>query len=660
MEWPDLQGQELSKLRESFATPLQLLAAFDDISGASMLIETCFPGMDKKGVQIRSTELVNWAKANHSCGKRQRREILAGMWETLPTQPSSKGLVESYDEVVRQNPLALLDGLARRKKALQNDTDQSKRAADERSARDKYTAVLASFIREAKLPVVEYVAGVSQPDAVWLRLFGTRRGRTLRNRAKAWLPFRRWLESVHGRVWPNRISQIIDYCQERFNDSCGKTVLDSFQASLSVLEHAGRVPESEMFCKDATWLSHRASLNADLRTAAPPVQQAPMLTVAMVVSLELHVMKEDEPPFARGIAWIALLMVYCSLRTDDAQAIVPGSLCLTRVGLRGVLGRTKTTGTDRRNREVPIFVERSVSLAGVPWLETGYKLWKGWESKRDFMVPKPVPDWSGPSTHYIKSAVLSGYVREVYRGLHTPKLESGKYRLNPQRPLVVEGAAAHFTGHSPRNWLPSVAAALGHSADDRDFLGRWLIGGKGSAEYTRTARQVVHRIQVSACRAIACGEGGEYLEEEALQAMKDFVDHRGGSGALARRRQDILKAHGQGSTKHLGLSWPTFRVPESLVDPPEDDDYNDVVPDAPTKYFISYSRKTGHRRLHLNGPCHVKPYSCLTVKFVDTVDAADIDSICRDCKHRMKAEQGQAEGAASSSESASSSDSGTS
>ena len=50
---------------------------------------------------------------------------------------------------------------------------------------------------------------------------------------------------------------------------CGKTVLDSFQASLSVLEHAGRVPESEMFCKDATWLSHLASLNADLRTAAP-------------------------------------------------------------------------------------------------------------------------------------------------------------------------------------------------------------------------------------------------------------------------------------------------------------------------------------------------------------------------------------------------------
>ena len=38
----------------------------------------------------------------------------------------------------------------------------------------------------------------------------------------------------------------------------------------------------------------------------------------------------------------------------------------------------------------------------------------------------------------------------------------------------------------------------------------WLIGEAGSAEYTRTFRQIICKLQVAACKAITCGEGGEY------------------------------------------------------------------------------------------------------------------------------------------------------
>ena len=70
---------------------------------------------------------------------------------------------------------------------------------------------------------------------------------------------------------------------------------------------------------------------------------------------------------------------------------------------------------------------------------------------------------------------------------------------------------------------------------------------------------------------------------------------------------------------------------------------------------MSVSRKTGHRRLRLSGPCRVKPHHCHTVRYTDRVDMLDLDSICRDCKRRLKAERGPQAGPGSSSKSASSS-----
>ena len=103
-----------------------------------------------------------------------------------------------------------------------------------------------------------------------------------------------------------------------------------------------------------------------------------------------------------------------------------------------------------------------------------------------------------------------------------------------------------------------------------DFLGRWLIGGAGSAEYTRTSRQIIHKLQIAACKAITCGEGGEYNEDEAIAEMKNFVDERGGSGTLVRRRHSVMKL--VEGVRQLGIKWPTLGPfpsgePSDLVEP---------------------------------------------------------------------------------------------
>ena len=182
-----------------------------------------------------------------------------------------------------------------------------------------------------------------------------------------------------------------------------------------------------------------------------------------------------------------------------------------------------------------------------------------------------------------------------------------------------------------------------------------MIGGSGSADYTRTAREIVHQIQYGVCKAIVTGEGTVYHEVEALDELKKYVDNRGGSGALARRRHDVFKV--VDGVRCLGNKWPTVELEETDLSEDEGPGEAEAVQGSSTKYFISISRKAGYRRLHLNGPCHVKPHHCTKVEYVDRVVLDQIDSICRDCKHRMRDEQGMEPSQDTSSESASTSDS---
>ncbi|CAE7632161.1 unnamed protein product [Symbiodinium sp. CCMP2592] len=655
MSWPELQGQELALLKGAFTNPRQLQAAFDSRDEAAELIEVFLPGINRDGKYQRADVLVAWAQENESAIKRQRRESLQGMWEVLPQQRVVPKLTDTFDELARSNPLVLLPALQRKRRLLRENTDATQRAKEEQLAKKKYALQLAEILKEAKLPLVLQLEGVDRPEEVWPRIFGTRRSKTLRNRLKAWEPFRTWLQCVHEVHWPTSVRQLIDYSNERFQSECGKTVLNSFQASLAVLEQVGKVAETQRLSSDTTWMAHLKSLTADLVGAQAPVQQAPMITVAMIISLELHISREDEPEYARAMAFVALLAVYGSMRMDDLQGMLPATMRLTAQGFKATLGRTKTTGADRRNKEVSVFIHRQAGLSGFDWLGEGFALWKKYTQPRDYLVMTARDDWKGPTKHFAKSEVVAGYVREIFKRLATPKFEDGAYRLNVQRYLLVEGARGFFTGHSPRNWLTSAAAVLGWSKDQRDFLGRWMIGGSGSADYTRTAREVVHRIQIGVCKAIVTGQGGEYQESEALEELKAFVDERGGSGALARRRHDILRT--VEGVRCLGNKWPAIEQDDADASEEEEAAEAMTVDGSATKYFISISRKTGHRRLHLNGPCHVKPHHCNRVEFVERVALEQIDRICRDCKHRMKEDQGAEDDQDTSSESGSTSDS---
>ena len=271
-----------------------------------------------------------------------------------------------------------------------------------------------------------------------------------------------------------------------------------------------------MLSKDKTWLTQLASYTADLETLQTARRQAPMLTVAIVLALEVHVVEDSVPEYERAIS--------CSLRADDAQAIAPASMELTDSGFRARLGRTKTTGPGKKTKEVDIFVGRSTGISGWDWMSAGFKIWCKYTQPLDFLLLEANDDWTGPTTKGVDSTGVLLYFRRVLQGLGTPKLESKGFRLNYQRPLMSEGAHRFYTGHSPRNFMTSVAAAIGHSKDDRDYLGRWLVNrATGSAEYTRTSREVVHRLQKSVCRSLLEKGGRGPVSSEELRGRAGSV-----------------------------------------------------------------------------------------------------------------------------------------
>ena len=648
LDWPPFKGKKLLRSKRALAIrcnwPRRSILKLKHQS----LLKPCglvYPPKDEtRGLR----HLSNGRQDTQSAHKRQRRFGFFHMLETLPGAGTSRSVSDVFDESVKQNPLALLAALERRKKAIPSDLDANQRAAKEKLSRE----LLSDIIKNAGLPVVAQLDAVDDGGLSWTRIFGTRRRKTLRNRYKAWKSCELWLEVVHGkRRWPLHVKHLIGYANERLAEGCGKTVLNSFQAALVVLQTAGRVKEEDMLSRDKTWLAQLAAITEDLERDQPHVHQAPMLTVAIVVGLEVYATLETAPAYERAIAFVALLMVYCSLRADDVQGLDAASLEVTSSGLRARLTHTKTTGPGKRIKEVIIHVHRSAGLSGHDWIKAGMDLWQSCNQPRDYLVLEANDDWTGPTTKGVDAQGVALYVRRVLMKLGTPKIDGLKYRLNQQRLLMGEGAHSHFAGHSPRNFMPSVAAAIGVSKDDRDFLGRWLINRmKGSADYTRASREVVLRIQQAVCKSILEGKDIPYCEEEALADLRKALDEQGHSGSTARRRHDITR-QADGS-RRLGLKWPSF-APQAIAHQAQSEDSASEGGAEETKYFITTSR-AGHRRLHLNGPCHVKPSHCSSVIFTDTVVGEDIDSICRDCKRRVRSEAGQDPILDSSSDSASS------
>ena len=349
------------------------------------------------------------------------------------------------------------------------------------------------------------------------------------------------------------------------------------------------------------------------------------------------------------------MAVWACMRVDDIRCKKPESTRPSTRGLSAKPPRTKTTGP---GNQVHAFIQRDCTLTGRDWLATGFALWDRDELiyPRDYLVPYPTASWNSVRKKIMEPPALANHFRMVLSTLGTPKREDGGWRSNPQMGLVTDEMVLLWTGHSARHVLPTISASIGCLKVDRDFLGRWAIGRSGSNSYLLTSRQIVERIQVLVTQSLVTGNP-QYNEDELLSEVKEFADSHHLVGHRVRRRHAVLPLRGRLATcvAFDDADSEHEELPEEQVDNLKEAALTLGTVDAEEQqprgdqisYFISVSRRTGFRRLHVVGYCHVQASKCQESIVVENIQDATFNAICISCKKMSKSFAEDAEDSAS-------------
>ena len=276
VEWRSLEflgSCAVSSLRELFGEPIHVANSFDYLAGALDLVKQILPHSGDTLLDDEAARrLVDWASASDRKFKRRKFDIVASMVASAFrfSSGSTGKSQEQFEEIVKSNPRYALDAIKKTSKQRKSAESSSTRAEKEAHDRERYALELAGILSEAGLPVVQQIYALDDPNKAWLRVFGMRRSKTLRNRLRYWVRFRSWLVAYCGAVWPRSVADLINYIEDSVKMGCTITLIDETQAALSVLEQVGRVLESEQLSRDSLWRSHISAWKVELDGRGEP------------------------------------------------------------------------------------------------------------------------------------------------------------------------------------------------------------------------------------------------------------------------------------------------------------------------------------------------------------------------------------------------------
>ena len=631
-------------ISETFVEARHLDAAFDDEADAKELLGSILPASTSgEFLDTAAAGLMRWKKSSESFLKRQRKLKLDHVGETLlvPLEPSSNHTTLEFEQIIRDDPKVFLE-MARRsqKKASESGTGAS-RAEKEEKERQRYALELATIIEEACLPVSLQIVALDKPELAWLRMWGSRRAKTLRNRFRTWNRFRSWLLATYGLVWPKDVSHVVNFVEELIDYGCPISFPSELMAALSLLEQVGKVQETKRISLDPLLAEHLKSWKVALTGQGSPRGAARPYTVAILIALELLVVSNDVELYHRFVGWLMLVANWASLRVDDVQNIQPETVRLSMRGLSFRISKTKTTGPGRLHGAIHGFVAREISITGEDWMVTGILALQRDDMRfpRDYLAPAPRKDFQGFVEKLIEPPELANHFRMVLGKLLTPRFLDGKWVSSEQVSLVPETMVLFWTGHSARHFATQAAAAIGIGKERRDYLGRWSVGRVGSDSYLHTSRQVVETVQREILEALHLERGG-FNEDELLEDLKDFA-----VGYRVRRRHKLLPltrvepllmmAEDSEDSDQEQLHQRRLEAdrPAEDIDKPEKDS-------STLKYYVTISRRNGFRRLHMVGACPVQAWKCQEMEEIIDVKGAAYDAVCMNCKRKIEAMEG--------------------
>ena len=304
--------------------------------------------------------------------------------------------------------------------------------------------------------------------------------RTLQVHVRHWERYEEWAASESVCVFPVMLSAMVKYAMFLKAKNCGPTVIPSFLTAANFVGYrlAIDVP-------DTRDVSLKAVVDAVVQERGKETKEALPFPIEIVAALEFALMHwiKDKPALALHTWWV-LIMIYGSLRFDDACHVDPSTLHLTNEGLFGVVWQTKT----ERKRKGTKFAVPLVGLTGHPWLETGWDEFKKIEPKqRDFFVPELDTEEKFTKTPptYQKSLAWLRYT--IIQALRLA-VEHGKIK-NEDMTRVLSFYKV-VTWHSCRVTLLSLAVLEGEHEQAIGLQANWKNPGPMVMKYARDRKQV--------------------------------------------------------------------------------------------------------------------------------------------------------------------------
>ena len=259
----------------------------------------------------------------------------------------------------------------------------------------------------------------------------------------------------------------MDYLLARRDEPCGRSVPEAILKAISWMEKVAEYPEEQRATHGRLAWAAKDKITEILSEGARLIKRAPRYPVHLLAQLEELVLDPGHAIGWRVWAWAKLLKVWGSPRWSDLQAKIPAELALVEGRLVTTLRRTKTSGPNRRVRELPVAISEHAFFVKGAWLKEGFDLLKQHAScKRDYLMPRLKSDGAlepkaaGYADAMVATAGLLGIL-----GL----------------PLELQG---YWTKHSERSVLPTALSLMDVPPQDKDLLGRWKP--EGSDLYARS------------------------------------------------------------------------------------------------------------------------------------------------------------------------------
>ena len=202
------------RVERHFSKLGDFLLSIADEEDASQLVKGCMGDVRSPSVCEELAKRL-WQFAQKQAGAADR--VVRGIVKAATCGPykplaSKEAPEDVYLRAVNASPHL---GLAVLEKAIKARKATAGRAEHEEAKRKKWALLLAGYIEEAGLPAVERVRAMGDPNAVWLRAFGARRGNTLKNRCRSWAPVREWMRGMLGPSFSTSRKGIREHLWER-------------------------------------------------------------------------------------------------------------------------------------------------------------------------------------------------------------------------------------------------------------------------------------------------------------------------------------------------------------------------------------------------------------------------------------------------------------